>query len=343
METKRAIKRFSMLTLTVLFVVGLWSPVQAQVAWKFQSLLNPGHMTPDAEIWMSKEIEKRTDGKFKIEVFTGAALGFAGPRNLITVGQGVLDSAEIWAPHVSGDFRMLEIAVLHELIPFDVPLRKEIINEIFPTQEKLLRERFNVKGFWQVQVEPRNIYTKKPVKRLSDLKGMKIRSEGILENEFTKAIGATPLTLAWGDIYTSLQQGVIDGYWVTHSGTFNAKFYEHAKYCLELNTGGSTTLFIANLDKFNKLPPDFQKILIEVSQQAANMMWDRVVPDVESFKKQLQGVGMTFYAPHPDDAKLTKKVGPKIWDMWLEKAEPGTKEMLSKIKARVAAWEKKKS
>lgn len=339
MKPKCTITRLSMLVLAVLLVVSLWTPAQAKdVVWKFQSLLNPGHMATDVELWLAKELEKRTNGKFKIAIFTGGALGFAGPRNLTTVGQGVLESCEIWGPHVSGDLRIMEIVALHGLVPYDVPLRKKVVEAVLPYQRKPLRDRFNVEVVWQVQVDPRNIYTKKPVKRLSDLKGMKIRSEGIVENEITKMLGATPLTLAWGEIYTALQQGVIDGYWVTHSGTYNARFYEHVKYCLELNIGGSPTFFIANSDKFNKLPPEYQKILMELGREGTDRMNDRVVSDVAEFKKKLQGVGMTFNQPHPDDLRFIKKNAPGIWDKWLEKAEPEAKGIVKMIKTIVANW-----
>jgi TRAP-type transport system periplasmic protein len=340
MKIRHLVNGLSAVALSLVVVFFMFSPAQAQVVWKFQSLLNPGHMAPDAELQLATELEKRTQGKFKIEVFTGTALGFAGPRILGTVGPGIVESAECWGPHVSGDLRIMEIVALHGLIPYDVPLRKKIVEAVLPYQEKALMQKFNIKPLWEVQVDPRCIYTKKPVQRLSDFKGMKIRSEGLVENEFTKAIGATPLTLAWGDIYTSLQQGVIDGYWVTHTGTFNAKFYEYAKHCLELNISGSPTFFLVNLDKWKALAPEYQKILIELAEQGKEYMNGRVVSDVAEFKKKLQDVGMTFHTPHPDDMKFINEVAPKIWDQWLQGAEPEAKEMLAKIKTMVSEWEK---
>jgi TRAP-type C4-dicarboxylate transport system substrate-binding protein len=327
---KRAVWMF--VAMAMLAGFGHLEPANAEIVWKFQSLLNPGHITPDVEIWLSKELEKRTEGEFKIQVFLGAALGFAGPRNLMTVGQGVLDSAEIWAPHVSGDYRALSIVAVAGLVPYDVPLRKKVIEELSDQQFRTLRERFNVEPLWNVQVEPRNIYTTKPVQRLSDLKGMKIRAEGITEVEFTKELGATPLSLAWNDIYTSLAQGIIDGYWVTHSGTVNARFYEHVNYCYELNIGGSNTLFIINRDKFNKLPEDYKKILKELGDEGAKKMWDGVMESQVVNKKKLQELGMTFYPVHPDDAEAIREFAPRVWDKWLEKADPEAKKMMEKVK-----------
>ncbi|MBI2543633.1 MAG: hypothetical protein HYW16_00090, partial [Candidatus Rokubacteria bacterium] len=82
------------LVLVVLALAVLLPPGPApaqQATWKLQSLLNPGYMGTDAEIWFAQEVEKRTGGKVKITVYPGAALGFAGPRIMTAVGQGLLE------------------------------------------------------------------------------------------------------------------------------------------------------------------------------------------------------------------------------------------------------------
>ena len=69
-------------------MLALTGPVQAQqVTWKLQSLLNPGYMGTDAEIWFAQEVEKRTGGKLKVTVYPGAALGFAEPAYEARLGR----------------------------------------------------------------------------------------------------------------------------------------------------------------------------------------------------------------------------------------------------------------
>ncbi|MBI2153292.1 MAG: TRAP transporter substrate-binding protein DctP, partial [Candidatus Rokubacteria bacterium] len=229
------------LVLAVLALAVLLPPGPApaqQATWKLQSLLNPGYMGTDAELWFAQEVEKRTGGKVKITVYPGAALGFAGPRIMTAVGQGLLEASQMWGAHVSGDLRLAEIIELPGLIPYDIPLRKKIVQMVLPAQERAM-DGFGVLPFASGQVEPRNIYSRKPIRSIADLKGVKLRAQGIVETEFTKAIGATPVTLTWEEVYPAMQQGVIDAYWVTHSATFNAKLHEVAKYCYEVGLGGA--------------------------------------------------------------------------------------------------------
>jgi TRAP-type transport system periplasmic protein len=322
-------------------VVG-WDSVAygQQATWKLQSLLNPGYMGTDAEIWFAQEAEKRTDGKLKITVYPGAALGFAGPRILTAVGQGLLEASQMWGAHVSGDLRLAEIIELPGLIPYDIPLRKKVVQMVLPHQEKAMAA-FGVIPFASGQVEPRNIYSRKPIKSVADLKGVKLRAQGIVETEFTRTIGATPVTLSWEEVYPAMQQGVIDAYWVTHSATFNAKLFEVAKYCYEVGLGGANWFVVLNRAALDRLPADAKAVLLDLRGPVSEKLWDRVDPDIREFKKRLQDKGMTFTQASPEDLKFMLDVAPRVWDIWLQKAGPEAKQLVEQIKAAVAEWERK--
>lgn len=242
--------------------------------------------------------------------------------------------------HVSGDLRIAEIIELPGLIPYDIPLRKKIVQMVLPAQERAM-DGFGVLPFASGQVEPRNIYSRKPIRSIADLKGLKLRAQGIVETEFTKAIGATPVTLTWEEVYPAMQQGVIDAYWVTHSATFNAKLHEVAKYCYEVGLGGANWFIVINKAALQKLPPDAQKVILDLRQPVSDKLWDRVDPDIGEFKKRLQEKGMTFTQASPEDMKAMLDVAPKVWDTWLQKAGPEAKDLVEKIKATVADWERK--
>lgn len=321
-------------------VLAAWSLAGVQTVWKLQSLLNPGHMGTDAEIWFAKEVERRTGGKLRVTVYPGAALGFGGERILTVVGQGLLEAAQMWGAHVSGDMRISEVIELPGLIPYDISLRKKIVEMVLPYQEKAFGAR-NVFPFASGQVEPRNIYSRKPIKSLKDLKGVKLRAQGVVETEFTKAIGATPVTLSWEEVYPAIQQGVIDAYWVTHSATYNAKLFEVARYCYEVGLGGAHWFLIINKTALDRLPADVRKIVMELRRPVSEQLWQRVDPDIQEFRKRLMGKGMTFTKPSSEDMKTMLAMAPKVWDIWLKKAGPEGQEIVGKIKAIMVEWEKK--
>jgi len=144
------------------------------------------------------------------------------------------------------------------------------------------------------------------------------------------------VTLEWAELYPALQQGIVDGYWVTHSGTWNAKLHEVAKYEWDVGLGGATWNIIVNKTAFNKLPPDLQKTLLELGRGASEKVWDRVDADIKEFRSRLEKAGMTFIPAPAEDVKVMVEKSKTIWNDWLQKAGPEGKEMVAKIQAMVS-------
>jgi TRAP-type C4-dicarboxylate transport system substrate-binding protein len=305
-----------------------------QYSWKHQSLLNPGHMANDAEVWFAQEVEKRSGGRLKITVYHGASLGFGGARIITVVKDGLLETAEMWGAHTAGELRINEVIELPGLIPYDLDLRKRIVNLLRPYWEKAQGER-GIIPLAVAQVEPRNIYSRKPLKSLADLQGLKVRAQGVVETDFTRAIGASPVTLSWEEVYPALQQGVIDAYWVTHSATFNAKLHEVAKHEFDVGLGGATWYIIANKRAVESLPPDLQKIVRDTARESEAKVWDRVDKDIKDFRDRLKKAGMTFVTPSTEDMKVMRDKAQGVWAAWTKKGGPVAQEMVDKIKVAV--------
>ncbi|MDP2625825.1 MAG: TRAP transporter substrate-binding protein DctP [Candidatus Rokubacteria bacterium] len=335
MRGRWTIAAFTLGLVAGLVLAALAPAAHAQaIQWKFQTLLNPGHMGPDADIWFAQEVEKRTSGRMKVTVYTGAALGFGGARIMQVVKDGLLEAAEMWGAHTAGELRINEVIELPGLIPYDLALRKKIVEALMPYWEREQGQR-NIVPLAVAQVEPRNIYTRKRIGSLEDLKGMKIRAQGVVETDFTRAIGASPVTLSWEEVYPALQQGVIDGYWVTHSATFNAKLHEVAKYAWDVGLGGAAWSIIANKRTLESLPADVQKVVRQTGREAAGRVWDRVDVDIKSFRKKLEQAGMEFTQASPGDMKIMLDKARGVWDQWQDKGGPVAKEMVGKIQAIV--------
>jgi TRAP-type C4-dicarboxylate transport system substrate-binding protein len=164
---------------------------------------------------------------------------------------------------------------------------------------------------------------------------MKIRAQGVVETDFTKSIGASPVTLSWEEVYPALQQGAIDGYWVTHSATFNAKLHEVARHCYEVGLGGATWFLLGNRRTVEALPADLRKIVRDTGKEASQRVWDRVDPDIKSFRDRLEKAGMTFTQASADDMKVMLDAAQGVWADWTQKGGPVAKEMVDKIKVAV--------
>ena len=115
----------------------------------------------------------------------------------------------------------------------------------------------------------RHTLTTRPVRHVADLKGMKIRvPNNTMQIVSFEALGATPTPMPLGEVYTALQQGVIDGLENPLPVLYNGKFHEVAKYLTLDGHIRNTTNWICGTVFFNSLTPGQQKILVECGEKA---------------------------------------------------------------------------
>lgn len=268
--------------------------------WKYQSFTTVDNFAGFVgQAWVD-EVKQKTGGQFNITFYPTASLGFSVTTILKALGDGTLEAAELWGPFQSPEVPSLDIMEIPGIVPYDITIRKQVAEAMRPYFEAALKKK-NVKLLAIVQAEPRSIYTRIPVKTLADLKGIKLRTTGPVENEVFSALGAIPVTMDWSEVSSAMQQKVLDGFGSTNSATFAQKYYADAKYCFELPWDGATLLMSVNQAKFDSLPADEQKILLDSAKNAEAKGWDRVASDYLTYKQKLIGLGMT-YNPAPADA-----------------------------------------
>lgn len=140
----------------------------------------------------------------------------------------------------------------------------------------------------------RHTLTTKKVVHPSDLKGMKIRTQGsTIHIEGFRCLGATPTPMTLSEVYTSLQQGVIDGLENPLSVLYSGKFQEVAKY-LALDAHIYDLSFVCiSTDVFNSLTPEQQNILIETGLEAGKKQNELAAKADEECLQKLQNEGVT--------------------------------------------------
>jgi TRAP-type C4-dicarboxylate transport system substrate-binding protein len=246
----------------------------------------PAPQTLVATEW-AKEIEKRTDGKVKITMFPGGTLTPA-PQCYDGVVKGISDIGMSVLAYTRGKFPLSEV--------LDLPLGAKtglvatrLANEFY--------KKFKPREFDEVKVMylhghgPGILHTKKPVERLEDLKGMKIRCTG-LAAKIVSALGGTPVAMPMGETYDALSRGVVEGSMAPQEALKTWKWGEVVKYTTE-NWGSSysTAFFVVmNKEKWNSLPPEIQKIIEKVNEEWIDKQgknWDEIDKGGREFTEKL--------------------------------------------------------
>ena len=231
---------------------------------KYSIFFPPTHIqTKTAEAW-AEEIETRTKGRVRITVFAGGVLTQA-PQCYEGVVNGISDLGMSCFAYTPGRFLLLEGLDL----PLGYPngaVATRIATEL--TEKYKPAEVADTHVLYIHAHGPGLLASKKAVKSLEDLKGMKIRATG-LSGKIVTALGGAPVGMQQGDTYESLQKGVVDATLCPIETLKGWKQGEAIEYVVDSSAIGYTTAMfvVMNKEKWGKLPPDLQEIIAAVSKE----------------------------------------------------------------------------
>jgi TRAP-type C4-dicarboxylate transport system substrate-binding protein len=169
---------------------------------------------------------------------------------------------------------------------------------------------------------------RRPINAISDLKGLKVRVvETPLLVSAWRALGASPVPMAWPEVYTALQQKTIDGVDTAYSSMLDGKFYEVTGYLTLTNHAYSGLPLIMNLAKFNALPRDLQKIVENAAKFGASESRKAAQKTDELAIETMRGRGLVVTSLPRAEVQAATKV---VYDEFVPKIGP---EIVAKARA----------
>jgi TRAP-type C4-dicarboxylate transport system substrate-binding protein len=174
---------------------------------------------------------------------------------------------------------------------------------------------------------------KKPVTKLEDVKGLRLRTHGGLSNVITAALGAAPTTIATAEVYTALERGTVDGLMRPLISLLDMKEYEVTHYVVLPYLFMANAMFIINQDVWKKLPEHLKKVLSDAATD--NLKWAEPYYDELDMKaiKELEGKGVKFNTLSPEEFARWRKVieGP-VREWYLKEAGTEAAPLLDILK-----------
>jgi TRAP-type transport system periplasmic protein len=236
---------------------------------------------PSESFWAQKifspwiaEMEKRTQGRIKFEShFNGELVAMFDAYDAVATGQ--MDMAQFSPPNFAGRFPIDDINVFtqqnnHNWKPSRIYFE---LQQKFP---QMLAQYTDTHMIAPYVMYMRGLATtKKPINTLEDYKGLKGLSNGRWGGRLMEVLGVTPVTIAFQDMFSDLQKGVIDAEWCANFTLDDFKFGEVFNYIVEMATPQVTTAVAVNLKSWNSLPADIQKIIDDTTASYWVDMVDR--------------------------------------------------------------------
>ena len=315
-------KRFSMMTavfMVLLLAIAFYGTLafgQPKYVLKFNHVLGqkePYHL--GFTNW-AKAVEEKTKGGLKIEVFHSAQLGVEEDiieqiRAGANIGQNT-DSARMgnYVPGIAimnGPYFAENLAEVAKLTKS--PTIKGFLDDLANKYGLKILSFSWVQGY-------RHFFTNKPIRTPEDLKGLRIRTPPApIWQESVRALGATPVALAFGDMYPALQQKAMDGVELVYNNIPAGRFYEVLKYVSETRHIMLVNYEVISAKWFNALPPDYQKVLVEECDKAgietSKLIMEKLEKQVKEDLTTKRGMVVTDNV----DLAAFKKAGEKAYEV----------------------------
>jgi tripartite ATP-independent transporter DctP family solute receptor len=300
-------RRFALLAVAAL---ALSTAANAQqIVTKYSGIQPADHPASYTEEYFADEVATLTHNTVKIEVYHNTQLGDA-VANVQSIRNGTIG------------FTTVSSANLNQVVPamdmYSLPFLFKNAAHFWwflaqPQAAELAKplEGKSIKVLAYIDSGARNFFTQKPIHSPADLAGEKIRvMASPVMVDTMKALGATGVPVAWSELYTALQTGVVDGAENNHPSVVAKKFYEVSKYYTLDEHMRIPDVMIMSMKLWNQLNPDQQKAVLEAGQRAQAYMrgaWHvSEVKDLNELKKDFKEI-IT-----PDKAPFVKAVGPMV-------------------------------
>lgn len=213
------------------------------------------------EKW-ADEVEKRTNGKVKVNTFPGGSLLTA--ENMYDgVANGLADIGLSSTTYEPGRFPLLAISDM----PSGYPNSKVASKVIADLVKEYTPEAFkDFKIITTFASEPAYIQSQKPIESLADLKGKQLRISGATTDLF-KELGAAPVGMSQSEVAEALQTGIVNGYVSSREVLKDMKYAEMVKYVTDYPLTVNTFVAVMNKGKWDALPDDVKKVIDELNTE----------------------------------------------------------------------------
>jgi TRAP-type transport system periplasmic protein len=264
-------------------------------------------------------VKQESKGKLLFQVYAaeslhGARDGFKACVNDIT------DWTMGYPSWQAGSFQLTHVIEMPFIFP-NTQVASMVAEDIYPKYFKKEFENMGVYLATFFTTSSTHILSKKPIRKLDDLKGMKIRTSGGVTSDILKAIGGVPVFLPTPEIYNAFQRGVIDGVLTTKGDHVAFRTHEVGKYLTEVGAYMIPVPTVLNRKTFDGLPKDVKRMfylqLRRFNQMGAVGYDSNDKEGVEAMKK----AGVEIIALPPAEAEKCKKLVEPLWEEFIKKNE----------------------
>jgi tripartite ATP-independent transporter DctP family solute receptor len=259
--------------------------------------LDVSHPVHQAMLYMGERLVEKSDSTMRLDVYPSQQLGTE--RELLELLQiGSVGMTKVSSAVLEGfvpEYQVFGLPYLfrdetHRFSVWDGAVGREILRS---------GQEFGLRGITYYDAGTRNFYTKdRPVRAPSDLQGLKIRvQESPLAMQMIQALGGSPTPIAWGELYTALQQGIVDGAENNAPSFYLSRHYEVCRYfSLDEHTAVPDVVLVSTV-LWNDLDEQQRRWVQEAADESAGHQKELWAASVRESLEALEAAGVEIIRP----------------------------------------------
>lgn len=255
------------------------------------------HPVHEAMEFMAQLVEQKSQGKMEVRIYPNQQLGTE--RELVELLQiGSLGMTKVSSATLESFAPKIQVLSMPYLFRDDEHRDKVLKGEI-GKQLLLEGEKYWLRGLCYYDAGKRSFYTKtKPVESPDDLKGLKIRTlESNMAINMIKSFGSSPTPVSYGELYTALQQGIVDGAENNPPSLYTSRHYEVCKFYSVNEHTAVPDVVIISTKVWNLLNEQEKQWIQEAADESAEFQYKLWAESVEESYRELKKAGVTITYP----------------------------------------------
>lgn len=277
---------------------------------------------------VAAKVKEKSGGRMEIRVHPASSL-YPGPELIPAVLDGRAEMAPVLSAYLTDVF--LEMGVLE--LPFmtsSIAEHRKAAEALRPFYVEMMARR-GLKLMTIHAWPSQQMFSNTPIRTLADWKGRKLRVYGAESADLVRSLGGAPVSIPFGEVYTALQRGVVDGAMTSATNAEPMKFFEVSKF---LNywylTGASIEWLAVNQKAWDALPKDLQAVVQDSLKEVRfeDKEWEDAQAWDDRARARAKELGMTIVDPSREEIDRARAASRGAWDSWLKRTGANGKRAL---------------
>lgn len=305
----------------------LLAHAQAPVEWRFFTYFPTNDKPAQLNRAFAEDVAKATGGRLKITVLAAGELPFKAPDVPRAVSTNQVQMADVALGFVAGDVPDLNVLQLPFLCTSYDQFEKAL-PAVAGTADEEMRKKFGLTIGMHWTMPPQNLWLNRPVAKLDDLKGLKVRAWNPEQVEMMKRLNGSAVSITSAEVIPALERKVIDGAITSALSANDWKAFEIVKTGYMVNMTMGHQVMLVNSAEMGKLPAEVRGIL-QAKLKEWTPKYRRMSEEGDiAARRNLAANKVTLLEPSADDRRKARALMQPMWADWAKANGPVAQKLL---------------